>query len=354
MGSLERRSSPRTRRVCASNDLCLRPITSSRYRFCVGNQLVAGARDRASFSDGQSRVEEIERDDGGVDEGSVLRAQRAMPLQRLDRLIESAEIERRVGQVPQDRAAQPDRAAGKCETLGATERPIGAADVAAGVDDLAGVNHRRPRDDQRVLGRFGHGHGPFDLAPRGIERTADAVQVAQVLTRHHFAGGFTGSDEAFGGELVERNALRLVLLEGGVGQDQRGPRVLQRPAPQPAQPPARFLEETMPVADPVETRQVHVGPAPRPGAVRTSRTAPGPSGLCLVQERGLRMPTGHRRHRPAAWSSHTAYSGPRINSTTSSGGPTEATAPEWSDPENRHTCTGPRCRFPRARRSRPP
>ena len=203
--------------------LCLeRPLFEADYFFQhglrAGNHLVASAGDGTGLAHVQPSVEQVVRDESGVDRGSVGRPQRTMALQRVDRLVEPAEVERRVAKSEQDRAAQPDRASRKCKAFGTPQRAIGAGNVAAGVHRLSGVNHRRPGNRQRIFGRLRNRYRSFDLSPGGIERAAQPVQVAQVLARHDLAGRFTRLDEPLGSQLVERDALCLVLFDGGVGQ----------------------------------------------------------------------------------------------------------------------------------------
>ena len=143
-----------------------------------------------------------------------------MTLERVNRLVESAEVEAGVGEGDQNRPAQTDRRAWKGEALGTQQIAMSASDVATGRQHVIGLDHGCSGHGQRFPGRLRRGQGPLDLTPRSIGRAAPAVQVAQVLARQDFTAGFTRSDEAFGGDFEQRNRLRVVLRRSWRG---RGP-----------------------------------------------------------------------------------------------------------------------------------
>ena len=189
-------------------------------------------------------------------------SQRTMTLERVNRLVESAEVEAGVGEGTQNRPAQTDRRAWKGEALGTQQIAMSASDVATGRQHVIGLDHGCPGNRQRFAGRLRRGQGPLDVTPGSIGRAAQAVQVAQVLARQDFTAGFTRSDEAVGRDFEQRNRLGVVLRDRGLAEDQRRPWMLDIPAAEAAQPPASLVESAMLSPRAVETQQVGVRPVP--------------------------------------------------------------------------------------------
>ena len=201
-----------------------------------------------------------------------------MTLERVDRLVESAEVEAGVGEAEQNRSAQSDRRAWKREALGAQQIAMSAADVAARRQHMIGLDHGCPGDGQRFLGRFRRGHGPLDLTPRSIGRAAPAVQVAQVLARQDFTAGFTRSDEAFGGDFEQRNRLACSFCSNVAWpRTSVGHGCSTSPAPRRRSRLRASSNLPCSLPDAVETQQVVVRPRSIRPDVRTSQTATRPS-----------------------------------------------------------------------------
>ena len=122
------------------------------------------------------RVEQVERHRRSIRRGSVFCAQRAVPLEHVDRIVQPPEIQVRVSEVEQDGAAKRNWCGREGEPLGAEQRTVGASDVAARFQDMSGLEHRGTHDREwrlRLLSRFPR---QCHLAGGGLDVAAAIVE----------------------------------------------------------------------------------------------------------------------------------------------------------------------------------
>ena len=241
---------------------------------------------------------------------AVLRAQRAMAFERVNRRIGVAKVQARVREVEENRPAQADRRRGRHETIRPQQHAMRAADVAAGRHRMHRLDDRRARDDQRLLRRLRGRDRPRDVTAGDVHVAAQPELVGEVLPRDDLALGFARSGEPLGRRFVERDGLgALQLVEPDVREHERRPRMLGVAGSHRSKPADDLVAHVVGRAHLAQAHQVVVRSSADRLEVRRPRTAaPHRRG---GDERGVTT-----RHRPGETHERRAQCAPRVRRTS--------------------------------------